>query len=67
MQLSIRSEVSYSIAAGPCTFVFNVEATDLGGQRVRRESLSLTPDTGCDRFKSYELGNRYLSCNLLDG
>ncbi|CAN5377118.1 transglutaminase family protein [soil metagenome] len=67
MQLFIRSQVGYSSASGPCTYVFNIEAAHLGSQTIESESMEVEPGGARDLHERDELGNRYTRCHLREG
>ncbi len=67
MKLSINSRVAYSSGYGPCTYVFNVEAKQMGAQTIGRESLTVTPGYARDHSESDNAGNRYVRCHLQEG
>ena len=58
MRFKIGSRLAYQTQS-PVSFVFNVEAQSLPGQRIEQESLVLFPDVPVDRWTSAENGNRY--------
>ena len=66
MDFSIGCSLSYRVKIRT-PFVFNIEAVRHAGQRVRSETLTLSPDLEPERWTMPESGNRYLRAMVEPG
>ena len=66
MDFSIGCSLSYRVKIRT-PFVFNIEAVRHAGQRVRSETLTLSPDLDPERWTMPESGNRYLRAMVEPG
>jgi len=62
----IHCELGYDVS-GPSTFLLNVEAAFVPGQRVVQESLVTDPPLACDRYTDPVLKNRLVRFNAEPG
>lgn len=62
----IHCELGYEVN-GPSTFLLNVEAALVQGQRVMQESLVTDPPLPCERYTDPVLQNRFVRFNALAG
>ncbi len=62
----IHCELGYEVG-GPSTFLLNVEAASMPGQRVLHESLVTDPPLACDRYTDPIVKNRFVRFNADTG